>query len=67
MSDFKVEPYVEIEMLPDDGLWQEDLRVHPTRDTRPWWQRVKLSPWRGTGKVRGKKESFNGIKGSVEL
>jgi hypothetical protein len=67
MSIYKVEPYAEIEMMPDDGLWRDDLRVHPTRDTRPWWQRIKLSPWRETEKVRGKKKTIIGIKGELEL
>tara|TARA_R110000868_G_scaffold73521_4_gene213192 strand:- start:8118 stop:8312 length:195 start_codon:yes stop_codon:yes gene_type:complete len=48
--------------VPDDLL-----RIHPTRDARPWWQRVKLSPWSGSEKIKGKKETFKGIKGSLDL
>jgi len=60
---FKVDQFVDCnQMIPDDIL-----RVHPSRDTRPWWQRVKLSPWRGTEKVRGKKETITGIKGGLEF
>ena len=63
MSDFRVNRFGESNApIPDDIL-----RVHPSRDTRPWWQRVKLSPWRGTEKVRGKKQTFTGIKGELEL
>jgi len=63
MSDFKVDHYGDSDqMIPDDIL-----RVHPSRDTRPWWQRIKLSPWRETEKVKGKAVTITGIKGSLDL
>jgi hypothetical protein len=68
MKLFKVERFTEpVEMIPDDGLWKDSLRVHPSRDARPWWQRLKLSPWSGIEKVKGKKESYKGIKGNLDL
>ena len=51
----------------EQGIPEDALRVHPSRDARPWWQRVKLSAWSGSEKVKGKKETFKGIKGSVEI
>jgi len=63
MSDFKVDHFVDSnQMIPDDIL-----RVHPSRDTRPWWQRLKLSPWRETEKVKGKAVTITGLKGSLDL
>jgi len=63
MSDFRVNRFGESNApIPDDIL-----RVHPSRDTRPWWQRLKLSPWRETKKVNGKAVTITGIKGNIEL
>jgi hypothetical protein len=60
---FKVDRYEET----DSQLPENLLRIHPRRDTRPWWARVKLEPWSGSEKVRGKKQTYKGIKGDVDI
>jgi|TARA_R110000868_G_scaffold11688_2_gene57020 hypothetical protein len=63
MKAFKVDRYEETSNeLPEDLL-----RVHPSRDTRPWWNRIKLSIWNGSEKVRGKKVTYKGIRGTIDL
>jgi len=41
----------------------------PAMDPRPWWQRIRFFWWTGNVKVKktGKKESWIGVQGKVDL